>query len=148
MPVNQPVAQVLPAALGVNTGKRDTPTLLRAPGNSTVSSVVTVKATESSPAPKVGERKDSNEPPQEKSGVQAPTNVAAAPKRPHPLASNECAETTMPGTEEPPARTLQEEQPSIRPRPTFQPISAVAMSRQPGSQSIAQPEGTAGDGTV
>ncbi|KAL3246459.1 hypothetical protein MRX96_057662 [Rhipicephalus microplus] len=64
--VNQMVAQVLPAALGADTRKRDTPTVRGVVGHSTLT---TVKATASSPAPKAGERQDSNEPPPKKSGV-------------------------------------------------------------------------------
>ncbi|KAL3205165.1 hypothetical protein MRX96_052990, partial [Rhipicephalus microplus] len=66
--VIQPVAQALPAALRVDTGKADTPTLPEVAGDTSMSSVVTAKAPENSPAPKVGERKDANELPLEKSG--------------------------------------------------------------------------------
>ncbi|KAL3173621.1 hypothetical protein MRX96_041445 [Rhipicephalus microplus] len=117
--VNQPVAQALPAALRVDTSKGDTPNLPEAAGDTSMSSVVTVKAPENSPTPKVDERKDANELPLGKSGVQTPTNVAAAPKRPHPPASNDTAETAMPGLEEPPAKTSQGRRPSIRPRPNI-----------------------------
>ncbi|KAL3242254.1 hypothetical protein MRX96_021300 [Rhipicephalus microplus] len=145
--VNQPAAQALPVALGVDTGKGDTPTLPEDVGDTSMSYVVTVKASESSPAPKDGERKDGNELLVEKSGVQALTNVAAAPKRPHPAASNESAETTTPGLEEPPAKTLQGRRPSIRPRSIF-PADKRGGNVEPVGQSTAPPGGTAGDSTV
>ncbi|KAL3227094.1 hypothetical protein MRX96_048855 [Rhipicephalus microplus] len=107
--VNQLVAQALHAALRFDTGKGDTPTLPEAAGDTTISPMVTVKAPESSPAPKDGEREDANELPLEKSGFKIPTHGAAASKRPPPPpppASNDSAETTTPGLEEPPAKTL------------------------------------------
>ncbi|KAL3188953.1 hypothetical protein MRX96_003102 [Rhipicephalus microplus] len=146
--VNQPAAKVLPAALEVETGKADTPTLPRAAGDSSTSLLVTVKAPESSPARKVGERKDANELPLENSGVQTPTNVAAAPKRPHPPASsNKSAETTTPGTEEPPEKTLQGRRPSIRTRPNI-PADKHGGNVEPVGLSTALPDDTAGDGRV
>ncbi|KAL3191408.1 hypothetical protein MRX96_059790 [Rhipicephalus microplus] len=94
--VNQPAAQLLPAALGVDASKGDTPTLQKVAGDTSMSSVVTVKAPESSPAPKDGKRKDATELPLEKSGVQAPNYVAAAPKHQQPEADTTGPTCTQP----------------------------------------------------
>ncbi|KAL3190087.1 hypothetical protein MRX96_020409 [Rhipicephalus microplus] len=98
--VNQQLTRIVPAALGGYHRKGDTSTLQRAAGDSTVSSVPTVKATESSPAREVGERKDSNTPSPEWSGVLPPSNVATASKRLHFPASKDSDKTTAPGPEE------------------------------------------------
>ncbi|KAL3194748.1 hypothetical protein MRX96_016060 [Rhipicephalus microplus] len=139
--VNQPAAQVLPAASEVDTGKGGIPTLSEAAGDT--SSVLTGESPRKLTSTQGGERKDANELPLEKSGVQAPTNVAAAPKR--SPASKESAETSTPGTEEPPAKTLQERWPTIRPCPNF-PADKCGGNVEPVGQSTGTPDGTTGDG--
>ncbi|KAH8001169.1 hypothetical protein HPB51_026320 [Rhipicephalus microplus] len=132
--VNQPVAQVLPAALGVDTGKDDTSTLPEAVGDTSTSSVVTVKAP--SQAPKVGEHKDSNDLPLKKRGVQAPTNVAADSKRPHPRPAMRVLKRPRLAPRNRQQRLCKDCSRLLHHVQTFQPIIPAATSSQSGSQQL------------
>ncbi|KAL3244415.1 hypothetical protein MRX96_047185 [Rhipicephalus microplus] len=110
--------QALPLVSGGDTGKVAAATPVRASGDSTATPEVTGKATESSAAHEADELRCLNEHQHEKSGAPS-SNSVAAPKRPHPQARNGGAETTVSGAEEPPVKTAQGRQPSLRPRPNL-----------------------------
>ncbi|KAH8019636.1 hypothetical protein HPB51_020441 [Rhipicephalus microplus] len=68
----------------------------------------------------------------EKGGVQAPTSLAGASKRPHPPTSNDCPEKTLPGVKEPLQRRHKYGGPPSGCARTFLPTSAAATSSKLG----------------
>ncbi|XP_037502329.1 cortactin-binding protein 2-like [Rhipicephalus sanguineus] len=144
----QPETQALSEATSGDARKGVTPTLQRAAGDSTGTSEATVKTTTSPPPPKGGELKSANELPPEKSGVPTTTSATAASKRPHPQASNDGAEATAPGVDEPPAKTAQGRRPSLRPRPNVTADKRAGNVEPVGQVPTVPPDGTAGNGAV
>ncbi|KAH8038351.1 hypothetical protein HPB51_001134 [Rhipicephalus microplus] len=122
-------------------------TPVRASGDSTATPEVTGEATESSAAHKVDELRSLNEQQHEKSGAPSSTSVAA-PKWPHPQASDGGAETTVSGAEEPPAKTAQGRRPSLRPRPNLTADKRVGNVENGGQVPAVPPDGNASDGAV
>ncbi|XP_037520559.1 mediator of RNA polymerase II transcription subunit 1-like [Rhipicephalus sanguineus] len=136
----QQETQALSVASGGDTRKGVTPPLPRAAGDSTGSSEATAKTTTSF--------KGANELSPEKSGVPTPTSATAASKRPHPQASNDGAEATAPGVDEPAAKTAQGRQPSLRPRPNVTADKRAGNVEPVGQVPTVPPDGTAGNGAV
>ncbi|KAH7977109.1 hypothetical protein HPB51_027033 [Rhipicephalus microplus] len=97
-PCTQPVGQGSLAAKERDAGERDLPTPQGA------ASEVDWWTGTMGKASKGGDLKSPKDLQSEKSGVQAPTSLAVASKRPHPPNSNDCPEETLAGVEEPPAR--------------------------------------------
>ncbi|KAL3191958.1 hypothetical protein MRX96_059460 [Rhipicephalus microplus] len=110
--------QALPLVSGGDTGKVAAATPIRGSGDSTLTSGVTVKATESPKAPRDGELRSLNEQLNENSSVPS-SNSVGAPKRPHPQASNGGAEMAVWVVEEAPAKTAQGRWPSLQPHPNL-----------------------------
>ncbi|KAH8029843.1 hypothetical protein HPB51_004878 [Rhipicephalus microplus] len=116
-----PAAQVPPVATGSDAGRSDVPALQGVTREVDGLAGSTGKAKENQPASKGGDLKSSMEPHVNKSGVNAPTDLATMAKRPHPPFSNDGAQETLPGFDIPSAKTPQAGRSTFRPRPNIPP---------------------------